>query len=137
MSWNDTYINKETIDKLNNYQLLVFATESFTQLIYFLEQERGYKNIKMKIGNFSYDDWNADIYCILNEKGVSFKHIRDFDKSEWSHETLTEQFIYAWGFQEIEFNIDFEIINEFWKILNEKDKDIYDDLYDEVHCKFW
>ncbi len=125
------------MNKLNNYKLLIHATEYFTQLMYFLEQERGYKNIEIKIGDFSYDGWNADIYCILNENGVSFKHIRDFDNGEWSKETLTEQLIYAWDFEITQYNIYFEIINEYWKILNDKDKAIYDELYEEVHCKFW
>ena len=137
MSFNDTYINIEVMNKLNNYKLLIHATEYFTQLMYFLEQERGYKNIETKIGDFSYDGWNADIYCILNENGVSFKHIRDFDNGEWSKETLTEQLIYAWDFEITQYNIYFEIINEYWKILNDKDKKIYDELYEEVHCKFW
>lgn len=123
--------------KINNYKLLVIATERFSQLMYFLESEREYKGMSLKIGSFEYDDWKADIYCILDEYGVRFKHIRDFDKKSWSHKTLTEQLIYAWGFEEIDFKIDFNIINDFWNILNTEDKDIYDSLYDEVHCEFW
>lgn len=131
------YIEEKTIEKLNNYQLLKFATEHFTQLIYFLEQERGYKKINLKIGNFKYDDWEADLYCELNNDGIFFKHIRIFDKKEWKHKSLTENLIYGWGFEETKFNINFEIINTYYDILNEQDKDLYDSLYDEAHAHFW
>lgn len=134
---DNIYIHKETINNLNNYQLLVFTTENYTQLLYFLEQERDYKNIKMKIGNFEYDGEDYEIYCILNEYGVSFSHIRISDNREWNNKSLTEQLIYSWGFEETQFNINFDIINNFWKILNKQDKEIYSSLYDEAHSKFW
>lgn len=134
---DNIYIHKETINKLNNYQLLIFATENYTQLLYFLEQERDYKNIRIKIGSFEYDGEDYKIYCILNEYGVSFSHIRISDNREWNNKSLTEQLIYSWGFEETQFNINFDIINNFWKILNEKDKEIYSSLYDEAHSKFW
>ena len=131
------YIPKKLTDKFNNYELLVFATEHYVQFMYFLEELRGYKNFKIKIGHFKYDDWEADIYCILNEKGVFFKHIRRDDKKEWINKSLTESFIYAWGFKETNFNITFDILNKFWKLLNEEEKDYYDSLYDEAHGYYW
>ena len=137
MGLEKIYINQDTINRMNNYQLLKYATEQFTQLMYFLETYRNKTNIKFKIGNFSYDDWTADLFCCYNENGLIFKHIRREDKKEWSHHTLTEQLIYAWGFEKIKFNINFDIINDFWKLLNEKEKENYDDLYDEVHSKYW
>ena len=130
------YISQKNIDSLNNYQLLIFTTEHYTQFMYFLEDFRGYKNFKIKIGHFKYDEWEADIYCILDKDGINFKHITN-DGREWKNKTLTEQLIYAWGFKEINFNIRFDIINNFWKILNKEEKEIYDLLYDEAHAKFW
>ena len=139
MDWKkQDYILKETLKKLNNYQLLVLATERFTQLMYFLKDYRSYKNHKIKIGNFEYDDFEADIYCILDEKdGVYFEHIRNYDKKSWKHKTLTEQLIYAWGFEETEFNINFDLINQFWHLLDNKSKEDYDWIYDDIHALFW
>ena len=139
MNWKEQdYILKETIDNSNNYQLLILATERFTQFMYFLQDFRNYKNHKIKIGNFAYDDWTSDIYCILDEeKGVYFKHINNIDKRSWSHKTLTEQLIYAWGFEEIEFNINFDLINQFWHLLDDESKEQYDWNYDDIHSIFW
>lgn len=131
------YIPESIKENLNNYELLVFATEEFVRFMYFLETERDCVEIKIKIGDFEYDDWKADIYCILDEHGISFEHIRDSDKKGWSGKTLTEQLIYAWDFKYIDFNINFDIINNYVKTLNNGDKYIYDSLYDEVHCNFW
>lgn len=132
------YISQENIDSLNNYQLLIFTTEHYTQFMYFLKEYRNYKNFKIKIGNFKYDDWSANLFCVLDEKeSVYFKHIRDFDNKEWKNKSLTEQLIYAWGFKEINFNITFDIINNLWNLLDNKEKEIYDKLYDEAHSKFW
>ena len=131
------YISQENIDSLNNYQLLIFTTEHYTQFMYFLEECRGYKNFKIKIGDFEYDDWEADIYCILDKTGIYFKHIDKTNNREWKNKSLTEQLIYAWGFKEINFNITFDIINNLWNLLNNKEKEIYDELYDEAHSKFW
>lgn len=123
--------------KKNNYKLLIFATEAFTQFAYFLETYRNYKNLNIKIGEFEYDDWKAYIYLIMDETGVYFKHKRLYDSKEWTHKTLTEQFIYAWDFENIEFKINFDIINNFCYLLTDLEKDYYYKLYDEVHCKFW
>ena len=131
------YISQENIDSLNNYQLLIFTTEHYTQFMYFLEECRNYKNFKIKIGDFKYDDWEADIYCILDETGVYFKHIDKTNNREWKNKNLTEHLIYAWGFKEINFNITFDIINNLWNLLDNKEKEIYDELYDEAHGKFW
>ena len=105
--------------------------------MYFLEDFRGYKEFKTKIGHFKYDGWEADIYCILNKTRVYFKHIERDNKQEWKHATLTEQFIYAWDFEETNFNITFDIINNFWKLLNDEEKEAYSQCYDEVHAEFW
>ena len=138
MSWlEDDYINIEMTNNLNNYQLLKYTTETFAQLMFFLKQERQWQNLTLKIGYFEYDDWSADIYCILKEGEILFKHKRKEDKREWIHKTLTEKLIYAWGFEEINFDIYFDIINDYWKILNNNDKKLYDGLYDDVHCEFW
>lgn len=134
---NYEYINTEYIENINNYKLMIIGTERFIQLLYFLEQERNYKKIKLNIGNFEYDGWKADIFCILDENRVYFKHIRDFDKKEWSNKTLIEQFAFAWDFEETKFNINFDIINNFYKLLNKYDREIYAEIYDEVHCEFW
>lgn len=138
MSWlENDYINIEMTNNLNNYQLLKYTTETFAQLMFFLKQERQWQNLTLKIGYFEYDDWSADIYCILKEGKILFKHKRKENKREWTHKTLTEQLIYAWGFEEINFDIYFNIINDYWKILNNKDKKLYDELYNDVHCEFW
>ena len=131
------YIQQKNIDSLNNYQLLIFATEHYTQFMYFLEDFRGYKNFEIKIGNFKYDEWEADIYCILDKTGVYFKHIERDTKKEFKHRTLTEQFIYAWDFEETNFNITFDIINNLWKLLNNKEREAYSQYYDEVHAEMW
>lgn len=131
------YIPESIKENLNNYELLVFATEEFVRFMYFLEIERECEKMKIKIGDFEYDDWKADIYCILDEYGIRFEHIRDFDEKGWCGKTLTEQLIYAWDFKHIDFNIDFDIINNYVKALNNGDRYIYDSLYDEVHCRFW
>lgn len=122
--------------KMNNYQLMVYATELFKQFLTFLEQEREYKKAEFKIGSFNYDSWNADIYCILNEEGTSFKHTRDIDNFEWKTKTLI-QYAFAWGFEETDFKFNFDLISNFYNILSESDKEIFDLLYDEVHCELW
>lgn len=130
-------INIERINKLDNYRLMKNATEIFMQFIYFLEQERNYKNLNLKIGSFEYDGWYADIYCILDDKGVYFKHIRDFDKKEWSDKTLLQAYAFAWEFENTEFKFNFDIINNYYELLNETDKEIYDYIFDEVHERLW
>ena len=131
------YIDIEKINKLDNYRLMKESTELFMQLMYFYETERDCKNLTLKIGNFKYDDWYADIWCVLNENGVKFKHIRDYDKFEWNGNTLLEMYAFAWDFEMTEFNFNFKLINDLYKLLNEDEKELYSMCYDEVHCKLW
>lgn len=136
--YEDIFINKEQLEKLNNYKLLVVTTELFTQFATFLRDERNYKELNLEIGYFKYDDWTAKLYCIIDEENnIKFKHVRDFDQGSWSNDTLTEQLIYAWEFEDIKFNLNFDIINNFWKVLNEEDREIYSLIYDDVHERFW
>lgn len=138
MSWPENYIDKKNFNEQNKYKQLITATEMYTQLMYFLQDFRDYKNIELKIGSIKYEDWKAKIYCVMEDYEIYFKHIRDFDKKEWSSKTLTEQLIYAWGFEnEMEININFDIINNFWKILSNEDKSSYDELYDDVHSNLF
>ena len=130
-------IRKEIIEKMNNFQLMVYATEEFMQLVYFLEQERDFKDIVLKIGEFEYDDWKGTIYCKYDKYGIRFYHTRDIDDFSWTKKTLLEMYGFAWGFEETEFKFRFEIINDFYDLLNEDDKEIYDILYDEVHSNLW
>lgn len=67
MTWSEKYI-QDSIKNLNKYQKLVIATENFANLMNFLKIYREYKNLKLKIGYIEYDDWSADLYCILDEK---------------------------------------------------------------------
>ena len=131
------YIDIERMKKLDNYRLMKEATELFMQLMYFYETERNYKNLNLKIGNFKYDTWYADIWCTLNENGVEFKHIRDYDGFEWNGNTLLEMYAFAWDFEMTEFNFNFRIINDLYRLLNKDEKEIYSMCYDEVHCKLW
>lgn len=124
-------------EKMNNYQLMIYATEKFMQLVYFLEQERGYKKLNLKIGTFQYDGWNAEIFCVFDESGITFKHTRDdLDNWEWGRKTLIE-YAFAWDFEITEFKFNFDLISNFYNILNEEDQEEFDLLYDEVHCKLW
>lgn len=131
------YIDIEKMNKLDNYRLMKESTELFMQLMYFLEEARGYKETKLKIGDFKYDDWHGNIYCIYDENGLRFKHIRDYDKKEWETKTLLEQFAFAFDFEETKFNFKFEIINEIYKLLNKEEKDYYGECWFEVHEKLW
>ena len=138
MAWPEKYL-EDSINNLNKYQKLVVATESFANLMNFLKIYREYKKKKKKIGYIEYDDWSADLYCILDEKkGIYFKHIRKEDNREFINNTLTEQLIYAWGFDhDMLIEINFNIINNYWKILNNSDKEKYDFLTNDTHCMFW
>lgn len=138
MTWPEKYIEKETIEKLNKYQKLIVTTEYFANLLNFLRKYRNYNNLKLKIGYIEYDDWSADLYCVLENNKIYFKHIRREDNQEFKHKTLTEQLIYAWFFNDdMLIEIDYNIINNYWKILNDKDKRIYDELVNDTHCMFW
>ena len=130
-------INKKSIERLNNFELMKRATIEFMQFAYFLEQERNYKHLNLNIGYFYYDDWKANIYCILDESGIYFKHVRTYDEKEWSGKTLLEQFAFALEFETTKFNFNFDIINQFYNILNKSDKNIYNKIYVEVLCKLW
>ena len=138
MTWEEKYI-QDSIKNLNKYQKLVIATEHFANLMNFLKIYRKYNNLKLKIGYVEYDDWSADLYCILDEKkGIYFKHIIKEENREFINKTLTEQLIYAWGFDhDMLIDINFDIINDYWKILNNTDKKKYDSLRDDTHCMFW
>jgi len=131
------FVDIERMKKLDNYRLMKETTELFMQFMYFYETERNCKNLNLKIGNFEYDDWYADIWCTLNENGVKFKHIRDYDGFEWNGNTLLEMYAFAWDFEMTKFNFNFKIINDLYKLLNEDEKEIYSMCYDEVHCKLW
>ena len=131
------YIDIKKMNELDNYKLMKESTELFMQLMYFLEEARGYKETKLKIGDFEYDDWHGDIYCIYDKDGLRFKHIRDYDKKEWETKTLLEQFAFAFDFEETKFNFKFEIINDIYKLLNKKEKDYYGECWFEVHADLW
>lgn len=131
------YIDIEKMNKLDNYRLMKESTELFIQLMYFLEEARGFKETKLKIGDFEYDNWHGDIYCIYDKNGLRFKHVRDYDKKEWETKTLLEQFAFAFDFEETKFNFKFEIINDIYRLLNKKEKDYYGECWFEAHEYLW
>lgn len=128
-----------------NTKNLVDATEWFTTLMYFLHEEREQKGLTLKIGTFAYDDWESEIYCVLEDNNgladIYFTETRDDREIKIVGGTtkikrLTD-LCFGWAFDEAIIYINFDMIHEFRKLLTAKEDNIFDAYYDEVHCDFW
>lgn len=129
-----------------NTKKLIDATEWFTTLMYYLYEERGYKDFKLKIGTFNYDDeWTADIYCMLWDKDgiadIFFREIRyDFHEEGeviWGYIKRLTDLCFGWEFESSTVDINFDLIKDFRKLLTTAEEDDFIEYYDEVHADFW
>ena len=128
-----------------NTKKLIDATELFTTLMYFLHEERDEKDIKLKIGTFTYDDWESEIHCVLEDKDgladIYFTETRDgifiiFYGGTERIKRLTD-LCFGWNFDEAIVDINFNMIEEFRKLIDSRDGYLFDTYYDEIHGDFW
>lgn len=126
-----------------NTKKLIDATEWFTTLMYYLYEERGYENLELKIGTFNYDDeWIGDIYCILvediedNLADIFFRIIR-YDFGESGRIKRLTDLSFGWEFERSTININFNLVDDFRKLLTTAEEDDFIEYYDEVHADFW
>lgn len=136
--------NQEIYYKIGkNTKKLIDATELYNQLLTFLYEERKLTSFKTKIGTFQYEDWTHSLYAILetDKNNVPDIYFQEIDNEtnkikKWKYHRLTDM-CFGFDFAFAKINIDYTIIKELYKILSEKDKEVYDTIYDEIHGHFW
>lgn len=132
-----------------NTEELVKTTEWFATLMYFLYNERNQYTSKLKIGTFFYDnDWSADIYCHLTEvaddevgammPSIYFTTVKNSygNVIENRYMKLTD-LCFGWEFEHSTITINWKIIDDYLRLLNEKERDTFVEYYDELHSTFW
>lgn len=123
-----------------NIKTLIDATERFNQLMEFLYNFRNYKKFETKIGTFKYEDWEHEIWCKfeINNDTPDFYFIEK-DESNNFHKKLYRltDLSFGWDFSFAIININFDIVDNYFDILSNTDKERFCELYDSIHSFFW
>ena len=101
---------------------------------------------KLKIGTFSYaNDWSADIYCHLTEVVgdntipiISFTMVKnDYGNIIESRYMRLTDLCFGWEFEHSTITINWKIIDDYLRLLNQNERDTFVEYYDEIHSTFW